>query len=143
MDNKVDIWEVIESTKAPLADKEDYVITLLENCNFYEVGLYSGANLIQFIEDDLDINKISSTSDMLKTLSYLKVKFISLANLQDEELLDELININSYQINLENFKIVLKHQDISIGKSKEHKVAYEYCFTDGKLELLVKKELLK
>src|SRR5699024_165381 len=75
MDNKVDIWEVIESTKAPLADKEDYVITLLENCNFYEVGLYSGANLIQFIEDDLDINKISSTSDMLKTLSYLKVKF--------------------------------------------------------------------
>src|SRR5699024_12204775 len=83
MDNKVDIWEVIESTKAPLADKEDYVITLLENCNFYEVGLYSGANLIQFIEDDLDINKISSTSDMLKTLSYLKVKFISLARSEE------------------------------------------------------------
>src|SRR5699024_6945827 len=80
---------------------------------------------------------------MLKTLSYLIVKFISLANLQDEELLDELININSYQINLENFKIVLKHQDISIGKLKEHKVAYEYCFTDGNLELLVNKVLLQ
>ncbi|SHN24218.1 hypothetical protein [Gracilibacillus kekensis] len=139
----IDIWNVVEVADVSEEQKENYVLNLLEKCNFNEFALFSMNNLREFISNDLNVTKLSESDDTWNSLKVLEIRFASVLKTDEESILKKIIQINSYQVNLENMRKILDSRAISIQLIKENKQVYDYCLDNSNVEALVTDVLIK
>lgn len=139
----IDIWNVVEVANVSKEQKESYVLTLLEKCNFNEFELFSMNNLREFISNDLNVAKLSDSDHTWNSLKTLEIRFATLLNIEEVSILEKVIQINSYQINLDNMRKILDSKIISIQLVKGNKQVYDYCLDCSNVEALVTDVLIK
>lgn len=145
MQNGIDIWEVIGEATPSKEQKEEYVITFLEYSNIDELELMpeSSNSLREFISYSLDLSKIPDSNNMYVLLEALKVKFTSLTSINEDSVLNNIVEINSYEINLINLRKIIGVENISIQNVKKDKHIFEYCFGVYELEIFIINVLLE
>lgn len=141
----IEIWNSIENTTASKEQKEEYVIAFLEYSDINELELKDeDRNRLQkFIASTMDVGKIVNSDNLFNLLDAFKIKFTSISNISDESILDSIIKINGYEINLINMRKILEVENISIQEMKKNEHMSEYIFQADNLEPFIKNVLLE
>src|SRR5699024_9208158 len=141
----IEIWNSIENTTASKEQKEEYVIAFLEysDINELEIKDEDRNRLQKFIASTMDVGKIVNSDNLFNLLDAFKIKFTSISNISDESILDSIIKINGYEINLINMRKILEVENISIQEMKKNEHMSEYIFQADNLEPFIKNVLLE
>ncbi|MGP4107760.1 YobI family P-loop NTPase [Virgibacillus sp. L01] len=130
--NKVDIWNVVDELDLSKEQKEHYVIKVLENGSAEKiVTLDSSNDLRDFISYELDVAKISDSNNLFEVLEKLEVKVGSLSEMIDS-VMDRIIAINAYEINLENLRTIFGTETISRETIDSKPQVKDYCMSNIK-----------
>jgi hypothetical protein len=139
--NDIDIWDIvvmIEDIPIVLIDK--YVNLILMNADSIDLEkLKSIDNLRHYISKETDVTNISLSENFLKIVGKLDIKFSSLIGFSDE-VLACLIEIDAYEITLENLSEIFKEQKISIELIEGNKSVEKYTFNN--FDILIDKVLV-
>lgn len=139
--NDIDIWDIvimIEDIPTELIDK--YVNLILVNADSKDLErLGSIDNLRHYISKETDVTNIPLSENFLKIVGKLDIKFSSLIGFSDEAL-SRLIEIDAYEITLENLSEIFKEQKISIELIEGNKSVEKYTFNN--IDILIDKVLV-
>lgn len=140
-----DVWKEVEMSNINKEQKETFVIVLLENANCDELSLSQKSleQLQKFISKDLDEGKITNKENVFLLLTELDVKLISLTNITDKTILSNIVNTNSYEVNLNNIRDILGIEQISIEEITKKQIVYEYISKPENIKSLITEVILK
>lgn len=91
----------------------------------------------------MDVGRIANLDNLFNLLGEFEIKFTSISNIIDESILDNIIKINGYEINLINIRKILEVEIISIHEMEKNDHMREYIFQADNLELFIKNILLE
>lgn len=144
-ENEIDIWLSLEKTSATQEQKEEYIVALLNFGDIYEFYLNpkEKESLVSFIESKMDVRKIVPSEKIFNLLIILNVKFKSISDIQDNQVLYNIEKNDGYEINLNNMKTVLGTENISIEEIKNHELIRSYILQPKNINSLIKNVLIE
>ncbi|MDQ0224412.1 hypothetical protein ACFPRB_17250 [Metabacillus niabensis] len=140
MQNGIDIWGVINEDLS-IVQLMNYVVIILENCKYDDLCQLESVNyLCNFISCEFDIERLSDSPNLYEVLERLGVKFNNLHGISSKAK-RRVLQINCYQINLQNLETLLETNSISFKLIKSNENLYKYCMNN--LKPLMDNVLLK
>lgn len=123
---EVDIWDITNNLEIKEEVKGHYATIILENVDANSLlGLESIENLVSFVSQQLDVVTLPETEEFYEVLAALRVKFTSLEGIPEHGL-EKVNEINGYEINLHNLRIILNNNHVSIELIKSEQFVYDY-----------------
>ncbi|RPF57028.1 hypothetical protein [Aquisalibacillus elongatus] len=134
---EIDIWDAVNGADKSNDQKDDYVMILLKYYDVRHLIDNSFLHLSEYISNDFDVKKLTNSKDIILSIEKLEAKFTSISEIEEETILEYVIHVNAFQINLVNLRKIFGVNDISIELIQSDERIYDYCLADENIEAFI------